>query len=147
MPARGNSANRIELWQPRASRSAAIEMCCAMEWDHLVTRPIIATTLYVPKARRDLVSRPRLHERLRIGAEARLVLVSAPAGFGKSTLLAEWFGETSEGALRVAWVSLGPGTGGTMYGDAHGTTRDVYDDRRAAASTESARSSCPVRVG
>jgi LuxR family transcriptional regulator, maltose regulon positive regulatory protein len=71
-----------------------------------VTRPIIATKLYVPRPRRDLVSRPRLKELLRFGAEARLVLVSAPAGFGKSTLLAEWFGEISEGASRVAWISL-----------------------------------------
>jgi len=54
---------------------------------------MIATKLYVPKLRRGLVARPRLLERLRRGGESRLTLVSAPAGFGKTTLLAEWLGQ------------------------------------------------------
>lgn len=73
-----------------------------------VARPIIATKLYVPKRRRRLVARPRLQERLRVDADERLVLVSAPAGFGKTTLLAEWFEETSTDGADVAWVSLDP---------------------------------------
>lgn len=51
--------------------------------------PLVETKLYPPKLRRSLVARPRLSGRLRRGAESRLTLVSAPAGFGKSTLLAE----------------------------------------------------------
>jgi LuxR family maltose regulon positive regulatory protein len=70
-----------------------------------MARPVIATKLYVPRPRAGLVARPRLGERLRQGADARLVLVSAPAGFGKTTLLAD--GLAGDG-LPVAWLSLGP---------------------------------------
>jgi LuxR family maltose regulon positive regulatory protein len=71
-----------------------------------VTRSLIATKLYVPQPRRGLVSRPRLSAQLRRGAEARLTLLSAPAGFGKSTLLADWLGETPDDDRSVAWLSL-----------------------------------------
>ena len=73
-----------------------------------MARPMIATRLYVPKLRRALVTRPRLLERLRRGGEARLTLVSAPAGFGKTTLLAEWLGEAPGEDRSVAWLSLDP---------------------------------------
>jgi LuxR family maltose regulon positive regulatory protein len=73
-----------------------------------MARPVMATKLYVPKLRRGLVARPRLGERLRRGAESRLTLLSAPAGFGKTTLLAEWLGETSGEDRCVAWLSLDP---------------------------------------
>jgi LuxR family maltose regulon positive regulatory protein len=76
-----------------------------------MARPMIATKLYVPTPRRGLVARPRLRERLHRGAESRLTLVSAPAGFGKTTLLAEWLGETPEGSRCVAWLSLEPADG------------------------------------
>ena len=69
--------------------------------------PLVATKLYVPKLRGDLVARPRLLERLR-RAGSRLTLVSAPAGFGKTTLLAEWLDTTSGDDRAVAWVSLDP---------------------------------------
>jgi LuxR family maltose regulon positive regulatory protein len=71
-----------------------------------VAVPLIATKLYVPKLRRGLLARPRLVERLGRGAEARVVLVSAPAGFGKTTLLAAWFDETASQGRGVAWLSL-----------------------------------------
>ena len=67
--------------------------------------PLVATKLYPPKLRRSLVARPRLSGRLRRGAEARLTLVSAPAGFGKTTLLAEWLADIP-GEGSVAWLSL-----------------------------------------
>ena len=70
--------------------------------------PLIETKLYVPTRRRGLVARPRLGERLSRGAEATLTLVSAPAGFGKSTLLGEWLTEW-QGA---AHDREGPGTAG-----------------------------------
>lgn len=69
--------------------------------------PLVATKLYVPKLRGDLVARPRLLERLR-RAGSRLSLVSAPAGFGKTTLLAEWLDATPGDDRAVAWVSLDP---------------------------------------
>jgi LuxR family maltose regulon positive regulatory protein len=49
---------------------------------------LLATPLHVPSPRSQLVSRPRLLDRL--GPLRTLTLVSAPAGFGKTTLLAEW---------------------------------------------------------
>jgi LuxR family maltose regulon positive regulatory protein len=67
---------------------------------------MIATKLYVPRLRRGLVTRPRLRVRLRGGAESRLTLVSAPAGFGKTTLLAEWLAEAPGEDRCVAWLSL-----------------------------------------
>ena len=54
--------------------------------------PVLGTKLHLPSPRRRLVQRARLTDRLRAdGGEApRLVLVAAPAGFGKTTLLAQW---------------------------------------------------------
>ena len=70
-------------------------------------RPVIATKLYVPAPRQDLVSRPRLRELLGRAEVSRLTLVSAPAGFGKTTLLADWLAERrADENQRVAWVSL-----------------------------------------
>jgi LuxR family maltose regulon positive regulatory protein len=67
--------------------------------------PLVETKLYPPKLRRSLVARPRLSGRLSRGAESRLTLISAPAGFGKTTLLAEWLAAIpTEGS--VAWLSL-----------------------------------------
>jgi LuxR family maltose regulon positive regulatory protein len=68
-----------------------------------VSSPLLTTKLYIPPVRPELVSRPRLTERLNAGFQRRLTLVSAPAGFGKTTLLSEWLGEAR---VPVAWVSL-----------------------------------------
>src|ERR687897_180523 len=68
--------------------------------------PLLETKLHVPRRRRGLVARPRLVERLRLQPEPELTLVSAPAGFGKTTLLAEWLAAVSAGGRRVAWLSL-----------------------------------------
>ena len=67
--------------------------------------PLVATKLYVPALRRELVARPRLLARLDAARDARLVLVSAPAGFGKTTLVATWLSSTT-GEEAVAWLSL-----------------------------------------
>jgi LuxR family maltose regulon positive regulatory protein len=68
-------------------------------------KPLVETKLYIPKLRRSLVARPRLSGRLSRGAESRLTLISAPAGFGKTTLLAEWLAATPT-ERSVAWLSL-----------------------------------------
>jgi LuxR family maltose regulon positive regulatory protein len=77
--------------------------------------PLLATKLYIPRPRADLVPRPRLIRRLDEGLrlDRRLTLVSAPAGSGKTTLLSEWFaalrraGEAGPPAeVRTAWLSL-----------------------------------------
>ena len=74
--------------------------------------PLLQTKLFVPRSRHGLVPRPRLTERLDRGAASKLMLVSAPAGFGKTTLLAEWL---TAGPARptdersAAWLSLDQG--------------------------------------
>lgn len=67
--------------------------------------PLLATKLYVPRPRKQLVSRSHLLERLQQGMERELTLISAPAGFGKTTLLAQWIAESG---TPVAWLSLEP---------------------------------------
>ena len=74
--------------------------------------PVLATKLHVPEPRADLVARPRLHERLGpAGAgSTRMVLISAPAGFGKTTVLTQWLARRGSAAAEpVAWVSLDAG--------------------------------------
>ncbi len=68
--------------------------------------PLLDTKLYVPRSRRELVARPRLSERLSRGSESKLTLISAPAGFGKTMLLAEWLAGAPAGRSSVAWLSL-----------------------------------------
>ena len=70
--------------------------------------PLLQTKLYVPRPRRGQVGRPRLLERLRRGADSKLTLLSAPAGFGKTTLLAEWLADPSAEGTSTAWLSLDP---------------------------------------
>src|ERR1700687_743996 len=67
---------------------------------------ILATKLYIPRLRPHVVSLPRLLERLDEGLYRKLTLISAPAGFGKTTLVSEWV----EGIKRpAAWLSLDEG--------------------------------------
>ena len=68
--------------------------------------PILATKLYIPRLRTHIVIRPRLIERLNAGLHSNLILISAPAGFGKTTLVSEWV----LGCERpTAWLSLDEG--------------------------------------
>ena len=73
--------------------------------------PLLETKLYVPRSPRALVPRPRLRELMDRGATSRLMLVSAPAGFGKTTVLAEWLAASLAAPTdhrSVAWLSLDP---------------------------------------
>ena len=69
---------------------------------------LLTTKLYVPSVRPNVVSRPRLVERLNEGLTLgrKLTLVSAPAGFGKTTLLSEWVDNCGR---PVAWLALDSG--------------------------------------
>ena len=69
---------------------------------------LLETKLYVPRLRGGRIRRARLRERLSQGITSRLTLVSAPAGFGKTTLLADWIASAADDGLRPAWVSLDP---------------------------------------
>jgi LuxR family transcriptional regulator, maltose regulon positive regulatory protein len=79
-----------------------------MEAREAVSVPVqlLTTKLYVPRRRPDLVPRPRLIERLDEGVQRRLTLISAPAGFGKTTLLSDW---SRQGVWSVAWICLDDG--------------------------------------
>ena len=68
-----------------------------------MSTPILATKLYVPPPRPEAVPRPRLVERLDEGLRRKLTLLSAPAGFGKTTLISEWVVGRQRPA---AWLSL-----------------------------------------
>ena len=68
--------------------------------------PILATKLYIPPPRPKIVLRPRLIERLNEVLHRKLTLISAPAGFGKTTLVSEWVASCER---PVAWLSLDEG--------------------------------------
>src|SRR5262249_2861571 len=71
-----------------------------------VSTPILATKLYIPPARPKVVLRPRLLERLNASLHSKLILISAPAGFGKTTLVSEWVATCEQ---PVVWLSLDEG--------------------------------------
>jgi ATP/maltotriose-dependent transcriptional regulator MalT len=72
----------------------------------LLEKQLLATKFYVPLAPGPLISRPRLIALLSESLKYPLTLVSAAAGFGKTTLLASWSRSLEAHNLRVAWVSL-----------------------------------------
>lgn len=77
--------------------------------------PLLATKLFLPSPTPDLVSRPLLDQRLEAGLGRRLTLISAPAGFGKTTLVSGWLRRALAATggdhgvadgLKAAWLSL-----------------------------------------
>jgi LuxR family maltose regulon positive regulatory protein len=77
---------------------------------------LLSTKFFIPQPRSQLVSRPQLIQRLNTGLPNKLALVSAPAGFGKTTLISEWVNALRLGAPResqvkyiIAWLSLDEG--------------------------------------
>ncbi|HYV03874.1 MAG TPA: LuxR C-terminal-related transcriptional regulator [Blastocatellia bacterium] len=74
-----------------------------------MSTPILTTKFSIPPKRQDWVLRARLINRLDEGLRRKLILVSAPAGFGKTTLIASWLhglGDRNQTPPRVAWLSL-----------------------------------------
>ena len=84
-----------------------------MLYNQSVPTSILATKLYIPRPRPKVVHRPRLLERLNEGHPAgrKLTLISAPAGYGKTTLLSEWIPQSER---CVTWVSLDNGDNDPM---------------------------------
>ena len=73
----------------------------------ILPQALVTTKVRAPRTRPNLVTRPRLREAIARNEVCPLTLLSAPAGFGKTTLLAEWLGDHGEeGQKAVAWVSL-----------------------------------------
>ncbi|RUA01011.1 MAG: hypothetical protein DSY88_09780 [Candidatus Poseidoniales archaeon] len=67
-----------------------------------ISNPLLNTKLFIPRSRPDLIPRVRLTGLLQAGAWRALTLVSAPAGFGKTTLVSDW---VRESGWKAAWVS------------------------------------------
>ncbi|MTI83415.1 MAG: hypothetical protein FH756_05790 [Firmicutes bacterium] len=64
---------------------------------------LLKTKMHIPKTRQTVISRPRLMQELDQGFKNKLTVITAPAGYGKSTLAGEW---ANKGDFPVAWVSL-----------------------------------------
>ena len=90
----------------KASRQAALRRAPS-------SRLVATPDLLVPRPPRPAMSRPRLFDALDDGAEGRLVLISAPAGAGKTALLSTWLSERPR--KRVAWMSLRPRRGENAF--------------------------------
>ena len=77
---------------------------------------LLATKFFIPSSSHALIPRPRLIELLNTSLESPLTLVSAPPGFGKTTLLSTWVQSLPSARPRVAWVSLDEGDNeGAMF--------------------------------
>jgi ATP/maltotriose-dependent transcriptional regulator MalT len=94
--------------------------------------PVLVTKLFIPPPRPNLVPRPRLIERLSEGRHHKLVLISAPVGFGKTTLVSAWVSHDERPAARLGTV-LAYSSGWTVAGN---SPRLTDRPRRRAVSTE-----------
>src|SRR5947209_354085 len=70
---------------------------------------LLTTKISVPPARLNMVTRPRLTQRMNTALRGTITLIVAPAGWGKTTLLIAWHADASLGAWPLAWVSLDEG--------------------------------------
>ena len=69
----------------------------------MLSIPLLTTKLYIPPHRTKLIARPRLIHQMNAGQDGKLTLISAPAGFGKTTLLGDWIRNNNKS---FAWLSL-----------------------------------------
>ena len=108
LPVRGTGHDALDLGEG-ADRTLAR----AFYHPVMVSTPVLATKLFPPAPRRQLVARPRVAGRLDTTLDPghRLTLVSAPAGFGKTTLLSDWLTDLDQRQpdTRVGWLSLDDG--------------------------------------
>ena len=70
---------------------------------------LLTTKFFVPAATHTLFPRPRLLALLDAGLKGSLTLISASAGYGKTTLLSEWVRSLPKGNPLLAWISLDEG--------------------------------------
>ncbi|MCV2491950.1 LuxR C-terminal-related transcriptional regulator [Geodermatophilus sp. YIM 151500] len=86
-----------------ASRTRGGRVLLAVPRGAAADGPVIATKLFVPALGTRAIERPRLYSRLARALDARLTVVVAPAGWGKSTLVAQWL---RDAGVPSGWVSL-----------------------------------------
>ena len=67
---------------------------------------MLLTKLHIPPAGNNIVHRSELYEKLNTGLSRKLILVSAPAGFGKTTVVSDWINQNK---IPAAWFSLDNG--------------------------------------
>jgi LuxR family maltose regulon positive regulatory protein len=82
----------------------------------LKVEQLLSTKLYIPSTRPEIVPRPQLIEQLNHGLYRKLTLISAPAGFGKTTLISEWVERLSsadqkgsQAGYKIGWLSIDKG--------------------------------------
>ena len=67
---------------------------------------MLLTKLHIPPAGNNIVHRSELYEKLNTGLSRKLILISAPAGFGKTTVVSDWIDQNK---IPTAWFSLDKG--------------------------------------
>src|SRR6266487_2223475 len=92
------------LSSPQPPAATPLSSATSMPSLHLLT-----TKISVPPVRLNMVTRPRLTQRMNTALRGTLTLIVAPAGWGKTTLLSAWHADASLGARPLAWVSLDEG--------------------------------------
>jgi len=89
----------IMWWLKQSNKSTTIRR----QFGYIMAMPILSTKLYIPPTQPNAVQRARLLNNLQTGVHRKLTLVSAPAGFGKTTLISAWVESLQHS---VAWLSL-----------------------------------------
>ena len=98
-----NACRCSRYWHVRRSSGPLLTAKSCGLYNQSMSTPILTTKLYIPPPRPKAVHRPHLVERLNDGLHGKLTLVSAPAGFGKTTLVSNWLVDSQQ---PVAWLSL-----------------------------------------
>lgn len=112
--AKGKTIPELQAVEPAEERSAALQgrvpdTVATSPSEH--PTPVLAPKLQLPRLHASLLTRPRLLTRLDTGLQGKLTLLSAPAGFGKTTVVSQWVADHRKRQHHppVAWISLDPG--------------------------------------
>ena len=75
---------------------------------HERSSPVIMTKLVTPRLGRGIIERPRLFKLVSTAQSARLIVITAPAGFGKTSFAAAWLAQLHAAGDRTAWLTIDP---------------------------------------